>query len=362
MAHEEPVIRRPAKPGDNGGSRSGGCVYGAVGTALAVIVVVVLLIVPGGDDGIVDPGWLDDPAGGKVVYCSGQDVTHSQQRSVEDFNKSSERGTADAKLVTNSPKANEQRAKYLELIDSGDCDVVYLDVIYTPEFASRNLLYDMTPYLERDDLASSFNSQMISTATYAGKLWGVPKLINGGVVYYRRDRVRGGAPRTWTQLVKAARPGPHELPGLRLQLDAYEGLTVTFLELAYAAGAEPIVSEDGKTANVDQPGTRKALELLRDAIATRAVPRSVTRLTDENSLDLFSLGRARYLRGWPYVEARLKGDADDAERGRSGSAPARRNTADHLGVVALPPWTKGGQRVSILGGSNLVIPRTAKNP
>jgi len=359
MEREEPVIVRPVKPGDEGGPRP--IVYAGAGAAVAVIVVVLLIVLIGGDD-IVDPSWLNDEASGKVVYCSGEDVSRSQQRSVEDFNRSSARGTAEARLVTNSPKADEQRLKYLELIDSGDCDVVYLDVIYTPEFASRELLYDVTPYLERDDLVSSFNSQMISTATYAGKLWGVPKAINAGVVYYRRDKVRGGPPRTWTTLVEAARPSGEELPGLRLQLDAYEGLTVTFLELAYAAGADPIVSEDGETANLDQPGTRKALELLQNAIAIRAVPGSVTRLTEENSLDLFSLGRAKFLRGWPYGEARLNADADAARLRGSRSAAARRNTADNVGVEALPPWVEGGRRVAILGGSNLVIPRTAKNP
>jgi len=362
MTHDEPVIRRPAKPGDKAGRRPSVYVYGAVGAAVAVIVVAVLLIVPGGNDGVVDPSWLDDAASGKVVYCSGEDVSGSQQRSVADFNTSPEHGTAHAVLADDiPPKADRQRAEYLKRIRSHDCDVVYLDVIYTPEFASTDLLYDVTPYLQRDDLASSFDSKMITTATYGGKLWGVPKQLDAGLLYYRRDKVRR-APPTWSALVEAARPGRGELPGLRLQLDAYEGLTVTFLELAYAAGADPIVSDDGKTANLDQDATRKALELLHHAIAIRAVPRSVTRLTEENSLKLFSLGRARFLRGWPYVEARLKADAEHAVQTDSPSAQARRNTVYNLGVEALPPWTEGGRRVAILGGHNLVIPRTAKNP
>jgi multiple sugar transport system substrate-binding protein len=362
MTHDEPVIRRPAKPGDKAGPRPRVYVYGAVGAAVAVVVVVVLLIVLGGDDGVVDPGWLDDAASGKVVYCSGEDVSGSQQRSVADFNASPEHGTAHAVLAADiPPKADRQRAEYLKRIRSHDCDVVYLDVIYTPEFASTDLLYDMTPYLERDDLASSFDSKMISTATYGGKLWGVPKQLDAGLLYYRRDKVRRGPPATWRALVKAAKPGRGELPGLRLQLDAYEGLTVTFLELAYAAGADPIVSDDGK-ADLDQPGTLKALELLHDAIVDRAVPGSVTRLAEENSLDLFSLGRAKFLRGWPYVEARVRGDAEHAAQTDSPSAQARRNTVFNLGVASLPPWTVGGRHVAILGGHNLVIPRKAKNP
>jgi multiple sugar transport system substrate-binding protein len=361
MAHEEPGIQRPPKPDQKRRMRPGVYAYGGIGAAV-MVVVVVLLIVLIGDDGVVDPGWLDDPASGKVVYCSGEDVSGSQQRSVQDFNTSPEGGSARAELADDiQGKADREREEFLKRISSHDCDVVYLDVIYTPEFASRDLLYDMTPYL-KPDLALSFDSKMISTATYGGKLWGVPKHLDAGLLYSRRDKVRGDPPRTWKQLVEASKPGPREYPGLRLQLDAYEGLTVTFLELAYAAGADPIVSADGKTANLAQAGTRKALELLRHAIAIRAVPRSVTRLTEENSLDLFSLGRAKFLRGWPYVEARVKADAEHAVQVGNGSARARRNTAAHLGVDSLPPWTKDGERVAILGGHNLVIPRTAKNP
>ncbi|MGH2942317.1 MAG: extracellular solute-binding protein, partial [Solirubrobacteraceae bacterium] len=338
-------------------------VYGAVGAAAVAAVVVLLIAVSGkaGDDAVADPSWLDDAPSGKVVYCTDPGSVNPQRRSLDDFNRSPEHGTARAELGPEIPlTADRQREAYLERISSGDCDVLYLDVIYTPEFASRGLLRDVTSYLERDDLESSIAPETMRTTEYGGKRWAVPKQFDAGVLYYRRDRVR--PPRTWKGLAAAAEAGPGERPGLRLQLDAYEGLTVTFLELAYAAGAKPIVSDDGRTANLDQGGTREALELLRSMIARRAVPRSVTRLTEENSLNLFSLGRATFLRSWPYVEARLREMAEQAEREGTSSARARRNTVENLGVVALPPWSVGGRRVAILGGHNLVIPRTAKNP
>lgn len=358
MAHEEPVIRRPVKPGDDRGP--GPIVYAGAGAAAVALIVVLLIAFIGGGDEVADPGWLDDDAGGNVVYCSGEDVSRSQRRSVKDFNTSPARGTAHAEFVELAPKADRQRAEYLQRMASSDCDLVYLDVIYTPEFASRDLLYDMTQYLRRDDLASSFDPRMISTATYADKLWGVPKQIDGGLLYYRRDKVR--PPRTWTALAAEAEPGPGERPRLRLQLDAFEGLTVIFLELAYAAGAEPIVSDDGKTANIDQEGTLKALQLLQATLARGAVPRSVIDQGDKGSLWAFGVGRASFLRGWPYVEARLRDDAEVAVTEGNPTAPARGNTARNVRVVSLPPWNRDGRRVGILGGHNLVIPRTAKNP
>jgi multiple sugar transport system substrate-binding protein len=214
----------------------------------------------------------------------------------------------------------------------------------------------MTPYLRAEDRRADFNPLMLRTAEYDGKLWGVPKQFDVGVLYYRADRAR--APRSWRELSRQATPGPGALPGLRLQLDADEGLTVALLDLAYAAGADPIISDDGKTANVDQPAVLAAVHFLRDAIRHRALPRSTVRLAVQASLSLYELGRATFLRGWPYVAARLHNDEETTGR----SAQTRRRTAAHTKIVALPPWNPGGQRVAVLGGRNLVIPRSAPNP
>lgn len=367
MEPDPRFVVRPPEPEEDDGAAvdwGGPVVLGGAAVVVVLVVVVALAIsLSGSGDhapaaGVVDTSWLDDKASGEVVYCSGTDVSGSQERSVREFNKSPDRSTAFASFVDNiSPRAQEQRRAYLDRMRQHACDVVYLDVVYTPEFASRKLLYDMTPYLEQDDRKASFDRQMMRTLSYDGKLWGVPKQLDGGVLYYRRDR--GQAPRTWRTLAAAAQPDPGEPPRLRFQLDAYEGLTVTFLEIAYAAGAESIVSDDGRTANVDQPGTLAALRFLQRSLRRRAVPESVTRTGDRGSLWAFGVGRAAFLRAWPYVEARLK---TDARTTTNATRAARQKTAENFGVVSLPPWTPEGQAVGILGGHNLVIPRTAKNP
>jgi len=157
MAHEEPVIRRPVKPEDDD-TTSRRIVYGGIGAAAALIVAVVFLIVLSGqaDDVVADPGWLDDEPSGKIVYCSDPGTSSQLRRSVRDFNRSPEHGTARVQLRADIPlKADRQREEYLRRISSGTCDVMYLDIIYTPEFASKGLLKDMTAYLKRDDLGSS---------------------------------------------------------------------------------------------------------------------------------------------------------------------------------------------------------------
>jgi ABC-type glycerol-3-phosphate transport system substrate-binding protein len=295
--------------------------------------------------------WLNETARGSVSYCSGDDVSKTQGRSVDDFNQSPSSGTA--KAVFNGEfdaDADGQRDKYRDALRDGDCDVLYLDVAYMAEFASEGLLYDMTPYLREDEREQKFDEQMMQTVRYDERLWGVPKQLDGGVLFYRADQVRT-PPSTWQELFAAAVPsGSEEPPGLRLPLEGYEGLTVVLLELAYAAGADPIV-RDEKFANIEQPEVLEVLKTLRDAMRDRAVPQAGTDQLERGTLGVFRIGRARFLRNWVYAEAPIKNVKGDLE-----------DISKRIDIVALPPWKEGRRSTGVLGGHNLVIPVTAKNP
>jgi ABC-type glycerol-3-phosphate transport system substrate-binding protein len=172
-----------------------------------------------------------------------------------------------------------------------------------------------------------------------------------GVLFYRKDRV-SHSPRSWADVLRqASRASAGGRTGLRFALTSPEDLTVVFLELAYAAGAHPIVTSDGRNANIDQPQMLEALNLMRDALrgrGTSAVPQA-----GRGAVSAYETGRVSFLRGWPFVATRIHRDAR--------TAPKRR-VAAHTKIVALPPWKPGGRRVGILDGHNLVIPRSAPNP
>jgi ABC-type glycerol-3-phosphate transport system substrate-binding protein len=321
--------------------------YAAIALVAVLLAVVAYVVIsPSGND--------------EIVYCSGKDVSGAEYRSVRNFNNSSDSGGSTAALVddfSSSETADSQRQEYLRRLNAGECDVVYLDVIYMTEFASKKLLRDMTSYFDRHS-PDTFDDRLMQTVTYRGRYWGVPKQLDGGVIFYRG----GPAPATWREILERSAAAGGTLPGLRVQLDGYEGLTVVFLELAYAAGAQDIVSKDRKTARLYQPGTLAALDFMNEAIQRRAVPPSVTRQGDAGSLYAFSTGRARFLRSWPYVESLFQPQAERAYAHGSTTASARFRIARHHNVIPLPPWTRGGSPVGILGGHDLVIPRSAKNP
>ncbi|HTE60544.1 MAG TPA: extracellular solute-binding protein, partial [Solirubrobacteraceae bacterium] len=126
---------------------------------------------------------------------------------------------------------------------------------------------------------------------------------------------------------------------------AYEGLTVDFLELAYAAGGK-VLSDDGKTAEIDSPENLAALKFMVDGINDGAAPKAVTTYMEEPARRAFEAGRVTFLRNWPYVYA---------------TANRAKATGGKFDVVPFPAF-EGAGKAGILGGANLVISRYSENP
>lgn len=332
----------------------------AIGLLLAICGALILLL-HHEPDWTAKASWAVDEPSGPVRFCGGADVSNSEARAQREYNQK----FAPASTATFSAQpfdADLQHDRYVQLFDQGsdECDVIVLDVIYMKEFAANHRLYEMTPYLDSHNRRARFDPRMMGTVDYAGGLWGVPKQLDVGVMYYRSDRVP--QPVSWKQVYDLARPrDANDTPGLRVQVGPYEGLTVLVLELAYAAGAHSIVSPDGTIAQLDQPSVLEALRFLRDAKRDRVIPQKPQK--DLGNLGVYELGRAAYLRGWPFVGAQIHADAYDAHKGTSlGARAARRATDATTRIAQLPPWKPGGTSVGVLGGHNLVIPRTARHP
>ena len=201
------------------------------------------------------------------------------------------------KLIEFPESADEQRNQFVQRQEAkaADCDVFYSDVIWTAEFAQQKWLYDMTPYVEsRQD---EFIPSTLATITYQDKQWGVPHKTNAGFLYYRTDQV-DKAPKTWQEVYDVAAKND----GIAYQGASYEGLTVNFLELAFAAGGK-VLSDDGTKAEIDSPENVKALKFMVDGIKSGAAPKAVTTYMEEPARRTFESGKATFMRNWPYCYA-----------------------------------------------------------
>jgi trehalose/maltose transport system substrate-binding protein len=287
----------------------------------------------------VDPGSMQN-ATGRVTYCTGKDTTGETKDWSKRFNAKYKAQGLSVRILEFPASADAQRQQFVQRQEArdGECDVFRSDVIWTAEFASQNWLYDMTPYVNR--IKGRLLAPALETATYDGRVWGVPSYTNAALLYYRKDKVTS-PPQTWQDLYKqAASTG-----GIVFQGAAYEGLTCDWLELAFAAGGS-VLSKDGKKATIDSPQNVAATKLMADAVKRGAAPRGVATFMEPESLAAWQTGKPAFMRNWPYAyglsqdTARLKGK---------------------FAVAPLPAF-EGAGRASILGGGNSVISRFSKNP
>jgi trehalose/maltose transport system substrate-binding protein len=277
-------------------------------------------------------------AKGEITYCTGKDTSGDLKEGVKKFNALGNGVTA--KLLEFPESADEQRNQFIQRqrAKSGECDGFEADVVWTAEFANQKWLLDMSEYVNgRKD---EFVPSTLESVTYDGKIWGAPRVTDAGLLFYRTDQV-DAVPATWQEVYAEAAKND----GIVYQGSAYEGLTVNFLELAFAAGGS-VLSEDGSKSTINSPENLKALQFMVDGIKDGAAPKAVTTMTEEPARRAWEAGRATFMRNWPYAYA------------LSQQAPKVKGKF----AVAPYPEFEGGGKAAILGGHNMVISVYSKNP
>jgi multiple sugar transport system substrate-binding protein len=279
-------------------------------------------------------------AKGNVTFCLGKDTSGNQHDSIKRFNKQFAAQGLHGRLLEFPESADEQRNQFVQRqqAKSGECDVFYSDVIWTAEFAAQKWLMDMSQYV--NSRKDEFIPSTLQTINFDGKYWGVPQQTDAGFLYYRTDQV-SSAPKTWQQVYQQA----EQNDGIVYQGAPYEGLTVDYLELAFAAGGK-VLNADGSKSAINSPQNLKALQFMVDGVKNGAAPKAVTTYMEEPARRAFESGKATFMRNWPYAYA--LGEKAPKVKGKFKVAP-------------LPKW-QGGQAASILGGHNLVISAFSKNP
>jgi multiple sugar transport system substrate-binding protein len=286
----------------------------------------------------IDPASMEG-AKGDITYCQGKDTPGDAKASIEGFNKKYASQGLKATLVEFPADAQQQRNQFVQRQEakSGECDVFSSDVVWTAEFAAQGWLYDMTPYI--DGRKDDFIPATLETVSYDGKYWGAPDTSDAGFLYYHTDDV-SEVPATWQAVYEDAA----KKDGIVYQGAAYEGLTCSFLSIAYAAGGK-VLSDDGKKAEFDSPENLKALQFMVDGIKNGAAPKAVTTYMEEEARRAFESGRATYMRNWPYAYATGK----------------KNKNAPPFDVAPFPPF-EGAGKAGVLGGHNDVISVYSKNP
>src|SRR3954463_13394773 len=131
----------------------------------------------------------------------------------------------------------------------------------------------------------------------------------------------------------------------------YEGYVVWFNNLV-ASGGGTIVNAEGKPT-LNQAAVKAASIIHNVATSGRADPSLSTAQEDEGRL-AFEAGKGAFLLNWPYVWAAGHADA------KTNKVTAK--VAQNMGYAPYPSVTAGQPSHVSIGGANLGIPKSGKNP
>lgn len=172
--------------------------------------------------------------------------------------------------------------KYATAIAGGQApDAISLDLIYTPSFAAAGQLEDMTSFAKSLSYFNSLAPAHVKQGTYDGKVYGLPLLVETSVFAWNKGLYKQAgldpdkAPTSWEEIASNAdsiRKLGGDNYGFYFSGGGCGGCMIfTFTPLVWGAGAD-IFSADGKTATLDTPQMRKAVEIYRKLIKAGDVP------------------------------------------------------------------------------------------
>ena len=253
-----------------------------------------------------------------------------------------------AELPSQADAQREQLVRRLAARDS-DIDIVYMDVIWTAEFAEAGWILPWEGEAARD-LSEGVLEGPLATATYEDKLWAAPLTSNTQLLWYRKSLVpEGQVPTTWDQLIDLTErlPGGQNL--VQEQGARYEGLTVWFNSvLASADGA--VLEGAGEDAEVVIGGeaTVRALEILRRFARSEIADPALATNTEDPARLRFQEGSSAFMLNWPFVYPSAREDAPEIFEDMGWARYPGVNPRDPSG----PP----------LGGANLGVGAFSKHP
>jgi multiple sugar transport system substrate-binding protein len=234
-------------------------------------------------------------------------------------------------------------------VATGDApDITYIDNPEVALFASRGLLLDLKPYIEQSDIvnADDIFPGPLSSVSYEGGIYGIPRGANTIALYYNADMYRAAGldpdtpPRTWDELYEAAKvlTKPEDnVYGLAFSAVATEEGTFQFLPWLQMTG--------GDYDNVDTEGAARALSLWKKILDEGLASPDTLIRGQWDSTGTFNAGTAAMSISGPWELPRMSSEAKFDFR-----------------AALLPVPQEGADRASALGEGDNVILASTDNP
>lgn len=230
-----------------------------------------------------------------VKFAVQADSTDALNQIVDAFNASSDMYEVEAIVMTNdSGNMHDQLINSLSS-QSGEYDVISMDVVWAGEFAAAGYLEPLDSMI-RDAgwKITDFNAGSMASGKYKGKNYVLPYFSDLGFLYYRADIVSQedadvleSGEYTWADFLAMAEKyaGQGETKyGHVYQSKQYEGLTCNVNEFS------------DNWANVEG-----GLEMMKAFADSSATPDDILTYTEGETHSAFLNGETVFARNWPYM-------------------------------------------------------------
>ncbi|WP_420962917.1 ABC transporter substrate-binding protein [Brucella sp. IR073] len=265
---------------------------------------------------------------------------------VEAYNASHEN-----KVTATEVPFSELVQKYATAIAGGQApDALSLDLIYTPAFAAAGQLEDLTDWAKQLPYFNSLSPSHVRLGTYQDRIYGLPLSVETSVFAWNKDLYKKAgldpekAPASWQEIEANAekiRKVSDDTYGFYFSGGGCGGCMIfTFTPLIWGSGAD-ILSADGKTATLDTPQMRKAVDAYRSMVKKDLVPPGAASDNGTNFLS-FTNGKIGQQSLGAFAIGTLVTEHPDIDFG-----------------VTLIPGIDGGTS-SFAGGDNFVVTKGTK--
>ncbi|MBE9160344.1 ABC transporter substrate-binding protein [Nodosilinea sp. LEGE 06152] len=183
-------------------------------------------------------------------------------------------------------------------------DLVYMDVVWLPWFASEGWLQDLSDLLSEEELAKFLPSEL-AAGRYQDTLYRLPFRADLGLLFYNQALMAdlGVEPAQTFEALMAQSQRAQALGlvpwGYLWQGRSYEGLVVNFVEVLAGYGGFWIEPSTG-AVGLDQAAAIAAANFLADTIRQGVSPQLVTSYGETETFSQFLAEQSLFVRNWPY--------------------------------------------------------------
>lgn len=323
-----------------------------VGLAAAALLVGSALLTACGSDGDDKAvlNWYINPDAQETVEQIAEDC------STDDYD-------IDVQLLPNN--ATEQRTQLARRLAAKDSstDLMNLDPIFVPEFASAGWLEPFTGDLAEQALDDDVLEGAALTATWEDEVVVVPQWANTQVLWYRKSLADAAGldmsqPVTWQQIIKAANDNGGTVG---VQANKYEGYIVWLNALVMGAGGQLVSNtEDGRDAEieVDSEAGRAAAEVIQQLADSDAAQSDLTVSNEGTVLGQVLPGKdgggyqgpGSFLVNWTFVYKNFETNTELAP-----------DAMDDLGWARYPATVEGEESRPPIGGIQVGVGAYSEN-